>query len=272
MIDNANTITDLKAKGGAINIENGVMPTREQDNTAPPVQFYLMKEEKTDIGIISAEKGATDITVTTGHGFTAPLPRGQEDWMVIWENNAFEQVKVIGVAGHVITITTPLPFTFSTNAVVVRGKIDLNLNGALAPVVGLFKAYGPNLSIPFDIIAAKVIMLHSSAGDKSKYGNQTILDVDKGTYFRQINGSTTNLGTYENNQDFEEFGWHVAFDDKAGGGNFSTVCQIDTKEIFGTAIRVDPRLNEQLDINIRGDLTGLTRHRVAIYGHFTQGE
>lgn len=241
-----------------------------QDQTTPPFQFYLMTEEKTDIGVISpVAENAQTITVTAGHGFTVTTP---PDYLTIWENSAFEQLKVIGVAGDIITVNIPAAGTFTTSAQVVRGKIDLNVNGSITPVNAFFRMLGPNAIVPIDVLGGKVTMLHSSAGDRSKYGNQAVLADGDGTAFRKCNGICVNLGDYQSNQDFEEFGWKVIFDDKAGGGDFSTVAEVDVKKVFGIAIRLDPNTSDFFQVTIRGDLSGLNRQRFILYGHYTEGE
>jgi hypothetical protein len=242
-----------------------------QDQTTPPFHFYLMTEVKTDIGIVNPiVLGDDTFTATTGHGFTVGV--APYDYMVIWENGGFEQRKVIAVVGDVITVNVPFGNNFSTNAVVIRGKIDLNLDGSITPVNAFFRMFGPNTTIPIDVIGGKVTMLHSSAGDRSKYGNQASLLNGKGTYFSKNDGINLNLGDYQSNQDFEEFGWTISFDDKAGGGNFSTTAEIDIKKIFGIALRLDPRNGDYFQATIRGDLDGLNRHRFMLFGQYTLGE
>jgi hypothetical protein len=241
-----------------------------QDQTTPPFHFYLMREDKTDIGLtVDANKDDTVLNLTTGHGFTAP--KTPPDYMVLWEGNNFEQVKVIGVSGDQVTIDAPLPSGYTTAATIIRGLIDLDLDGSTTPVEACFHFFG-SADQPIDIIGGRIAMLHSSAGDRSKYGNLTALSDGEGSYFRHDNGITINLGTYQNNQDFEEFGWEVTFDDKAGGGNYATTCTIDLKQKYGIAKRIDPGLGDFFCFTIRADLTGLNRHRIALFGQYTLGE
>jgi len=242
-----------------------------QDQTTPPFHFYIMREDKIDIGLTAPVlKDDTVLNLTAGHGFTYPaIPL---DYLVIWENGIYEQVKIINVTANQITIDVPSPVAFSINAVLIRGKIDLDLDGSGTPINAYFRFYGPDAEIPIDIIGVQVSMLHGSASDRSKYGNLAGLLDGKSTYFRHINGVTVNLGSYQNNQDFEEFGWDVAFDDKAGGGNFATTCTMDIKQKYGVAKRINPRTNDSMCVTVRGDLRGLNRHRVCVYGQYTQGE
>jgi hypothetical protein len=244
-----------------------------QDQTTPPFQFYLMTEDKTDIGTVNPiAKGDITFTATSGHGFTAVT--APYDYMMIWENGGFEQLKVINVAGDIITVNVPFGNSFSTNSVIVRGKIDLNGNGSVTPIQAYFRMFGPNATEPIDIIGGKVTMLHNSAGDRSKYGDQVPLINGQGTYFtKSVNNIVTlNLGDYQDNQDFEEFGWDISFDDKAGGGDFSTVATIDVKNIYGIALRLNPLTDDFFCAVIRANLTGLNRHRFILYGQYTLGE
>lgn len=262
--------SDLLDRFLAITTAGDKLDVAIQDQTTPPFHYYLMTENKTDIGLTAGiPKDTTVIPVTSGHGFTVTAPN---DYIAIWEDSVFEQIKVIGVSGDNITVSMPIANPFTIAAQVVRGKIDLNVDGSTVHVDAFFRMFGPNAIVPIDIIGGKVVMLHSSAGDRSKYGDLAALADGDGTFLRQNNGSSVNLGDYQNNQDYEEHGWSVEFDDKAGGGNFSTVAEIDVKKTYGVAIRFDPNLNDYFQACIRGNLSALNRHRFILFGQYTEGE
>ena len=243
-----------------------------QDQVTKPFRYHIMQELKNDISLTSPISiGDTTISVSSGHGFTTGGTT--HDYLIIWENGYFEQLKVIGVATNDITVNIPFLNAFSMNSVIIRGKIDLNQNGSVTPVNAKFKFYGPEKYIPIDIKFAKIIMVHPTEGDDISFGDITALLDGSEIYFTK-NGDNVNinLGNYQNNGDFKEFGWNVDYLDKAGGGEFSTTCEIDIIQILGVVLRLNPRENDELNIFIRSNLSALSKLRMIAYGQYTEGE
>lgn len=249
----------------AVSNADGPFDTFLQDQTTPPFHFFMMTEEKTDINLTSpVSVGDEVINVSSGHGFVVG------SMIVISEGDAFEQAVVKSVATNAITINIPSAGAFTTAAVVIRGNRDLNIDGT-TPVEFCTRIYGVGAQVPIDIIGAKVTIIHDAAGDLTKFGG--IPELTNGLYLRKSDGQQLNLANYKSNQDFEDFGWSVRFDDRASGlGEYGTIITIDMKKVYGVALRIFPSTEDFIKGIIRDNLEDLLSLRFMLYGQFTQGE
>lgn len=230
-----------------------------------PFLFYLQKDLKDDITLTSgASPGDAVVNISTGHGFTG----ADGEVITIWENNIFHQAQVTSSTVNTVTFNNPVGFYYTTNAVVIRGNINLNVDGSVTPYVSHFRVHGTNAVIPMQITGAKISMIHSTEADDSLYGDIDTSSTGVQNIMRFKNGTEVSLGVYQNNQDYNEFGWSVTYKDKAGGGSFSTNCEVDLEDKYKTALRLDPKQNHYVESTITGDLTDLDRHRIIIYGKY----
>lgn len=236
-----------------------------QDQTTPPFHRYFMTEDKTDITLTSGiTKDDTVINVSAGHGYTA----GGE-YMLINYGDIFQQSKVVSVATNAITIASPvccdLPITGTQ---IIRGSIEMNINGEVTPVV-FYCRPGINAR-PIDIQYLHVFMRDASDGDQSTYGGLSALT--NGSFVRFTNGINQNLGIYKTNADFVQFGGTAVYNDKAPSGEYSQDFSFNLKETYGVVLRLDSSDNGVLSFTVQDNLTGLIQHRVTATGQLTLGE
>lgn len=237
-----------------------------QDQTTQPVHYYLMNELKSDITLTAPiSKGDSIFSVSSGHGFTA----GGE-FIVIMEGDLIIQQAVTAVATNDITIGETAPYNFSTNAVVIRGDIEMNVNGSVTPVnYQFYKRSG----VPVDIQVIHMTIWNAAAqGDDADFGDITALT--NGVYaYKETDTVNGNLGVYKNNSEFREFGAEISYNDRSGGGgNYGVDIHFHVKDHYGVVIRFDPDNNEKLWVKIRDNLSSLDRLRVAVIGQLTLGE
>jgi hypothetical protein len=241
-----------------------------QDTTQPLFQFFLQREQKTDITLTSPISIDDEtISVSTGHGFTGAA----DEIITIVEGEIFEQASVLSpVVGDDISIAIPSANAFTTNAKIIRGNKNLNENGSVTPVEAVFRFYDQsNTFVPIDISKVAITMSHSTAGDDGKFGGLSVL-TGGGFYFRRVNADRINLGNYINNQAFKDFGASVEYTAKGPGGLNATNILFDVKTIFGQVIRLNPQHNDQVCGVNRNDLGGLSSFYVSLVGSFTAGE
>lgn len=239
-----------------------------QDQHTPPFQYYLMREDKTDITLTSpVSKGDTVISVSSGHGFlSAQTP---PHYMVIMENNLYIQVEVKSVSSDDITIYSPTSNSFTTGATVLRGIIDMDLDGT-SPVDFVFNMRQG--TVPIDIQSAHITIWNASAaGDDGKFGDLTALA--NGLRFIKENSIDQSLGTYRNNSDFREYGAEISYNDKSGGtGNYGVEVHFDIESRYGVVIRIDPRIPDIFKGSVQDNISTLDRMRTSIMGQYTLGE
>lgn len=234
-----------------------------QDQDSPPFQYYLMREDKTDITLTSAvTPGDTVISVSAGHGFVGG------EYVVIMENDLIIQTEVISVATNDLTLQVAVPYGYTTGATVIRGVIDMNVDGS-SPVDFI---YNPRqCEIPIDIQYVHITIWNASlAGDDGKFGDLTALT--NGLRFIKENNLDQGLGNFTTNSDFREFGANVNYNDKAGAGTYGVAVDFNLKDSYGVIIRIDPRTTDVIKAIVRDNLSTLNRFRVSIMGQYTLGE
>lgn len=235
----------------------------QKDCNEPLFQYFIMDEIKEDITLTTdVNKDDSIINVSAGHGFQVG------EFMVLWNNGLFEQLKVINVNVNAITVDIPVASNFlAASTQVVRGSIDLNIDGSVTPKS--FKFQMRQCIIPIHILSVKVTMQHAAAADDGKFGG--IAELLNGLYFRIVNTQNINLGIYKNNQDFKDRGGEVIYTQKAPAGTYATEMIYDLKGVFGQILKIDPVKSDYFYGLVRDDLTGLNKFIISLIGHFEIG-
>lgn len=243
-----------------------------QSQTSSLFQYLLMDEQKTDITLTSAiSENDEVINVSSGHGFTG----ADGEFLVVRKGDVFEQVEVVSVLVDAITIEMPMASSFPMDSTVIRGNVNMNIDGLSTPTDFSFSLTSASgASVPIDISTIVITMQHkNNVPDDGKFGGLTKLL--KGMYFRKLNGINVNLGNYRTNQEFKNIGALVEYTQKAPAGTEGTNVTIEVERIFGQVIRLDPRLNDGINGHVRdniNDTAGMAGFMVAIIGSFTSGE
>lgn len=236
------------------------------DQITPPFQHILMREDKTDILLTSiANRGDYTINVTSGHGFTAIAG----ETVVLMEGENYHQTSVVSVSTDIITLRTPIPNTFSTSAIVIRGNVNMNVDGSSTPQEFV---YYKRSGVPMDVQYAHITIWNVSVqGDDGTFGD--LAELTNGLIFQKDDGINVPLGNYKTNTDFKEFGANLSYNDKSGGtGQYGIDASFDIKKVYGVVIRLDPDTNDKFIAIVRDNLSTLPRLRVAIMGQTTLGE
>ena len=238
-----------------------------QDPTSPLFQYFLIKEDKTDILLTAPTVvGSSVINVSAGHGFT-PVAGEQ---ITLFEDNFVSQLRVVSVAADAITVEHPLTRVFSVaNTAVIRGNILMNVNGAGGDIE--FKLGFRNFDIPIDISKIIITMQHgANVPDDGKFGGLAALK--KGLFFKKEDGSIFSLGNYIENQGFKDVGGVVEYTTKAPAGTNATNIVFDIKGIFGQVIRLDPSIPDSIIGVVRDNISAMDKLTASLIGSYTVGE
>ena len=240
-----------------------------QSQTSQLFQYFLMDEQKIDITLTSAISEDDEvINVSPGHGFTAIAG----EYIVVRNGDVFTQTKVTAVNSDAITVEMPIASDFPDTSNVIRGNINMNIDGNAVPTD--FKFTFPGAQIPIDLSTVILTMQHgANVPDDGKFGGLAALS--KGIYFRQVNGARVNLGNYVNNQAFKDIGAVVEYTTKAPAGTNATNVMLEIESIFGQVIRLNPKDDDEFLGHVRDDIdagSGMAKFTVAIIGSFTSGE
>lgn len=245
-----------------------------QSQTSNLFKYFLMQEQKTDITLTSIiTEGEEVINVSPGHGFTGVAG----EYIVIRYGDLYTQLKVTGVATNAISVELPIAADFPIDAGVMRGNINMNVDGSGTPVDFEFTSNingGVNAVVPIDLTTVIITMQHgSNVPDDGKFGGLAALA--KGLYFRKLNGDAVNLGNYIKNQDFKDNGALVGYTDKAPAGTNATNVMFDIESVFGQVVRLDPRTLDKVLAKIRDNISsgaGMAKLTISLIGSFTSGE
>lgn len=234
-----------------------------QDQTTAPFHRFLMREDKTDITLVSdVAKNDLDLVVSSGHGFVVG------NWCLLVYGAYTQQNEVIAVDVDTITISAPLGIPVKiTGTQIIRGKVDMAVNAGSFDSVYVCNVYG---SSPIDVIHLHVFITDNLEGDDSKFGG--ISELTNGVLVRKCDHVDLNLGTYKKNGDFIQYGGSANYTSKAGGGEYSMDFAYNLKEIYGVVFRLDPMLNEKIIVTIQDNLSALSTFRIVASGQTTLGE
>jgi hypothetical protein len=236
-----------------------------QDATNPPFQYYAMREDKADITLIeAAQTDSTYVVVSSGHGFTA----GGE-YIAIFEGDFYVQTKVKSVSNDTIHLGRKVDIPFSTSSVVVRGSINLNVDGSSTVQEFVFDKHTG--TTPIDIQTIRLIVWNGSLqGDESTFGD--LAEITNGLYAYMDGPVDFSFGNpFCSNGDFRDFGSKIEYTDRGPAGTYTVIINFNIKDEFGPVVRLDPT-TQVFKILVQDDIDALTRFRVVFLGHLTEGE
>jgi hypothetical protein len=262
-VDGVSPATDLNP--GPIKISNpiennGAIPVNIQDQTSDSVNLYLHTEEATPSLNVDALKETTTITVDSVTNISIG------DAITIYEGMFHYQSIIVGINGNNIVLSTSLDRDFTTDASIIVGKWNLNLNGSSTPINAYIWA-PPTGS--FDIYELICVITDNSDMDDSKFGS--LNELTNGLSICKEDGDLKRLALITNNGGFYEQGFVTEYTDKAGGGNYSFKTKKNYSITNGVAIRIDGTKNEMFRVSIRDNLTGLSKIVFIIQGHLVTG-
>lgn len=243
-----------------IRSEDGSMLIGISSRSAKNLDYYLSDiASVSQILAVDTVIDSKDITLTGGHGLT-----GGEN-INIKEGTNFYQGFVIAVNVNVITLDSPLDHIYSTSAYIEIGERNLNLNGAVTPIVA--KILPPSSEI-WDITRMLFTIEDNVVMDTAKFGGITALTY--GIVIRSKRNSVfKNLYNVKSNGGFADKAFDIAYDDKAPAGFYGFRCRrtFNGEEKNGVVIRLDGAISDEFQVIIQDDLTALSTFRITIQGY-----
>jgi len=204
---------------------------------------------------------SNEVIFTAGHGATAG------DTICLNEDPYFFQAGVLGVTNNTVTLDSPLDRAFPSSSFVSIGSKSMNVDGSTTPV--LFDV-GPKMlpTTLWDVVRVLFIIRDDAAMDSAKFGGITALT--NGVVLRKKNGTYKNIFNVKSNGDFAERAYDIEYDDRsAPQSDYFFRCRrtFGGQSKNGVTIRLVGAENDELQIIIQDDLTGLVDFRCVIQGH-----
>lgn len=110
-------------------------------------------------------------------------------------------------------------------------------------------------------------MILSTAGDMGLFGN--LARLTNGVLLRERkNGVYRTLTLWKDNDEINDDTYDVTFDGRSGGNGSHGMSSRWTFERFGSEVRLNAATNDQLEVYIQDDLTGLGHFSIKAQGHY----
>lgn len=238
-----------------------------QDQTSDPVDVRISRTLNETTTAAESVINSSTITLSPGHGAVV----GNNLGIVNLSNSeAFFLGDVLGVAGDIITVDSPVNQIYPAGSLVRVGTHNLNVLGTLAdPVVFSVR---PIPGLIGDITRVIMELQDNVAMDFSTFGSLAPLTNGCVLRVKHSDGSYTNLFNFKTNGDYIARGFDHSFQSKVGGGLHSLIARSTWggQAKRGVVIRLDGSLGEEIQIVIQDDLTAISKFILVAQGHLTQ--
>lgn len=228
---------------------NGAVPVNIQDQTTEIIDVFFCKLLNTVTLVSNVTADQNTATFVAWHSFVAWNMACFKEW------THFFQAVVLNVATDTITIDRPFDFAFTTAATVTRTTKEMNVDWSVTPQI--FRISPVWTTVKFDITKIFFVIGDDSAMDSWKFG--WIAALTKWIVVRKKDGVFKSIFNAKTNGDFSQHCQAVNYDDKAPSWQywFRAIKNLAWQENQGVVIRLDPAENEELQVIIQDNLTGL---------------
>lgn len=261
LFDENNVYTPFVSISGAVDVNI-------QDQTTEIIDLHASRL----IQVITIKNNTIlyDTTIT----ITSAAEPTNGNTICLKEGTAFYQGDILSHSANGsdwdIVLDTPLDFAYTTAGGCSERSNNLAVNGSVIPVIFSVSPSGLTTGTKWDIVRMIGQIVDDSVMDDSKFGG--IAALTKGIVFRVVDGVTKNLFNAKSNGDLKAHMYDVMYSDKAPAGsyglNFRRTFAGQSKN--GVAIRLSADSNDEFQIIIQDDLTGLDNFQLIIQGHIVE--
>lgn len=252
---------------GTVPLEkNGGVPVNLQDQTSPPVIFYL--NQKTGESTLAAPTVINTYTITVTDATTFIVDRYVGLYNI--QNQRVYSGIILSVAGNVLTMNNPLNFAYQSGDFIASGIINMNVNGSVTPqIFSLRVTTPPLLRAVVDITRINYLIKTNTAVSLSDFGDITN-GLARGCLLRKTNDEILNIYNIRDNSRFLQLSgidWVPFSAANPGTDIYGCACRITFagQNKMGVVIRVEP--GEDIEFLIQDDLTSLIEFTALIEGH-----
>ena len=234
------------------------VPVEIQDQSSEVVDLYFCNKFLTTKPTAGIALEARSINVASVAGVSAG------DCLDIYENGRAFQAIIQSVVSLTITFNCPADQAFTTNAVVKVGKWNMNVNGSVTPSIYTIQ---PPVWTKRDITRIIVGITDDAAMDDGKFW--WIASLTNGLVCRVKDWYYKNLFVVSDNGWWRERCFDIAYSDKAPAWTywFGCIKRFNWQDNHWVVIRLDWDTNDQLQIIIQDNLTGLTKLAIVAQWH-----
>lgn len=244
---------------------SGARDVSIQDQTTAPLLVPLNKT--TDTTTLSAATAVDDRTITISDptGFIA----GAFITISSIPDNRYYIGRQLGAAvGNVVTVDTPLDFTFPVGATVAAGTIKMNVNGSVTPQIFGVRASDPGIPVTVDITRIILQCTTANAVNLSRFGD-IVGGIVNGLVLRKVDGAYNNIFNFKTNAEIAaamyDFSVYTATNPAQGVNGFVGRLTFAGQNKLGVAIRLET--GDDLQAIVQDNLSTLTSFLIVAEGH-----
>lgn len=226
-----------------------------QDQTTGVLDLNFLKQLNETTLAVEPSIDDHDITLAAGHGAAIGNTVELADEL---DSSIFMQALVLNVVGDVLTIDTPVNYTYKVaRTKVVISTRNMNVIGSVvSPQIFSIKPL-PNQS--GDIVRLICTMTDNVDMDFETFGG--LPKLTNGVVIRVNNGDGTyrNIANFKSNGDIALYSFDTSYETNKGGGirGFTARMTWGGQSKHGVVVRVDGSKGESLEAYIQDDLSGL---------------
>jgi len=249
---------------------DGSVDINIQDQTTRPILAKFNRVQNSTTLSVAAVKNATTITVASATGFVAGR------YIILFEPSTenFSFYTQIGApAGNVITLDTPLDFSYGIGTFVDSAITNLNANGSLStPVTFGLRGTGspPGVDISVDITRLIFHCITSGAVDLSTFGDLTALT--NGLVLRKRDGDCINIFNVKTNGEIAgimyDFDVTASTNPQQGVDGFTARLTFAGTNKIGVAVRLP--IGDDLEVIVQDNISGITLLEIMAEGHIVE--
>jgi len=259
----------LKEDGTAVNITNNGLDVNVSDQTTEIVDLHLTEQIQVMTLVNNTVMDQTVIRVASA---SPPIAFNMVN---LKEGTSFYQGEILVVASlgggqYNLTLDTPLDFAYTTAALIDEVSDDLTVNGSSTRIIFNISPAGLAPGTRWDIIRMIFVITDNTAMDDEKFGGLAALS--KGIVIRKTSGKNKNIFNAKTNSDFAVHTFDISYSDKAPSGFFGFRARrtFGGQDKNGVVIRLSADTNDELEVIIQDNLSGLTRFNVVAQGHVVE--
>ena len=219
-------------------------------NATDIIDYNLYNETDTFTLVATLTVDTVIFNVTAGHSIVAT------DVIQIEEDGRTYKANILNVAVNTITVDNPIDYPFTTAAICSNGIGVMNVDGSVTAVI--YKI-APPPGVFWDITRIIFTITDSGVMDDTLFGSGVALTNGIVLRIKKADGTFWNLFNSKRNGDFALEAFDIEYSTKAGGGNEGFRCRRTFGSLGknGSVIRLNGDTDEELQIIVQDDLTGL---------------
>lgn len=231
-----------------------------QDQTSDIVDYYITRQIRA-LTLVTAIIDTRTVTVTDATGVIVG------NYLCLQSGVRAFQARILAINGNVLTIDSPLDFTFPVDSVAAETSPDMNVDGSVTPVIFELK---PGAGVQWDVTRILIVILDEVAMDDGKFGGITALT--NGCVLRKADTVHHKIFNIKTNGAMAQRMYDVQYADKAPAGQYGLRARrsFAGQDKNGVVIRLDGDNEESLQMIIQDNLTGLLSFRVIAQGHVVE--